>query len=170
MAGSEQTGVEAARANLFHGAMWLLTPTPRTPDFALENGKRLVSALGATPLILDAEQHDQLLAVTSHVPHLTASALMHLFLKARQGHDALGTLVAGGWRDSTRIAAGSPEMWRDICLANAAALSGSLAELSQEIEKLRQHIESGDGEAIFNWLEAAAVERRKQGYMASPTR
>lgn len=165
MAGSEQTGVEAARANLFEGAVWILTPTARTPDFAVENLKKMVTQIGANPLLLDPDTHDQLLAVTSHLPHITAAALVHLFSTARQEHEVVQNLVAGGWRDSTRVAAGSPEMWRDICLANRESLQVALEELCGELNKFRDLLSQADEGGLLTWFESAATARRKQGYM-----
>ncbi len=165
MAGSEQTGVEAARADLFRGATWILTPTPQTPDFAVEKLKKVVEAVGATPLLLDPDTHDALLAVTSHLPHVTATALMHAFMRAQSEHEIAQKLVAGGWRDATRVAAGSPEMWRDIALANAPALQKSLDELIEELGRLRALLLEKDGEALLKWFDEAAVARRSQGYL-----
>jgi prephenate dehydrogenase len=165
MAGSEQTGVEAARANLFEGAKWLFTPSPRTPDFAISNVRKLASAVGATPLVLDPEVHDQLLAVTSHLPHVTASALVHSYMRAREEHEITAQLVAGGWRDSTRIAAGSPEMWRDILLANREAITESLDDLIGELQAVRSMLGDEAGDDILKWFDEAAIARRKQGYI-----
>lgn len=165
MAGSEQTGVEAARANLFEGAMWLFTPTARTPDFAVANAQRLASGVGATPLLLDPDTHDQLLAVTSHLPHITASALVHLFMRARDEHEVANKLVAGGWRDATRVAAGSGEMWRDILLANKEPVLSGVDSLIHELGQLKEALETEDGEALLTWFDDAAVARRKQGYI-----
>ena len=165
MAGSEQTGVDAARGDLFEGAMWLLTPTARTPDFAVANLKKLVTALGATPLLLDPDTHDELLAVTSHLPHVTASALVHVFMNAHREHEVAQHLVAGGWRDATRVAAGSPEMWRDICIANKPALLDGLAHLMTEMETFRALLESSDESGLYTWFDDAATARRKQGYV-----
>jgi len=170
MAGSEQTGVDAARADLFKDAMWLLTPTSRTPDFAVANLKKLVENLGATPLLLDPDTHDKLLAVTSHVPHITASALMQVFLQSRAEHEIVQKLVGSGWRDATRVAAGSPEMWRDICLANRASVGRSVADLVMELNRFQALLEKSDGEALFDWFDSAATARRKQGYVPRSTR
>lgn len=168
MAGGEQTGVEAARANLFEGAVWVLTPTARTPDFAVSNLKKLVKELGATPLLLDPDTHDQLLAVTSHLPHITAAALVHVFSTARQEHEVVQHLVAGGWRDATRVAAGSPEMWRDICLANKESLAVAMQDLTKELRTFTELLESADDAGLQSWFETAASARRKQGYMPLP--
>lgn len=165
MAGSEQTGVAAARADLFEGAMWLLTPTNRTADYAVSNLKQLVTALGSTPLLLDPDTHDKLLAVTSHVPHITATALVHVFLQARSENELVQQLVASGWRDATRVAAGSAEMWRDICLANREAVRDTVNQVMRQLSWLQAALDSGEPEPLREWFEIAATARRKQGYV-----
>jgi prephenate dehydrogenase len=164
MAGSERTGVEAARADLFEGAIWVLTPTAGTPPPVVNQLVELVEALGATPLLLDAHIHDALLAVTSHLPHITAAGLVHIFAKSRDKSDVAQQLIASGWRDSTRIAAGSSDMWRDICLANGPAITKSLDEFIEELQDLRNMIQEQNGEDLHDWFERASVVRRKQGY------
>ena len=164
MAGSERTGVEAARGDLFEGAVWVLTPSASTPPPVVNQLLTLVEAVGATPLLLNAQAHDAMLAVTSHLPHLTASALVHVFAAAQRDSDVAQQLVAGGWRDSTRIAAGSAEMWRDICLDNAPALTRSLDEMIEQLQNVRDLLVGRESDALFEWFESAAVVRRKQGY------
>lgn len=164
MAGSERTGVEHARGNLFEHAIWIITPAKETPETEVTRLKDLVEAVGATPLILDPQTHDQLLAVTSHVPHVTAAALVHLFSKTQDDHEVVQKLIAGGWRDSTRVAAGSPEMWRDICLANSTAIGENLDEVIAELQKLRGMLQEKNGEEINTWFESASSVRRKHGY------
>lgn len=161
MAGNAETGPLAARANLFEGATWILTPTPRTEAGALRTLRELVVQLGARPVEMTPETHDQLLAVSSHLPHLTASALVHAFLQSKAQAPQIAELVAGGWRDSTRVAAGSAEMWRDICLDNAPSLELALDEFIGELQRLRGFVEARDGEKLEVWLEEAARERKK---------
>lgn len=164
MAGSERIGVENARGDLFDNATWILTPEENTPAAELGKLQKLIEGIGARPLILDPRTHDRLLAISSHVPHVTAAALVHLFNHARDGHDVIEQLIAGGWRDSTRVAAGSPEMWRDICIANATPIGQSLDELITELQKLRDLLKDNKAEEIGHWFEAAAQTRRKHGY------
>lgn len=164
MAGSERTGVEAAQANLFEGAIWVLTPAAGTPEQEVTRLVSMIEALGAMPLLMDAAVHDSLLAVTSHLPHITAAALVHLFAASHRQHEVTQQLIAGGWRDATRVAAGSPEMWRDICVSNAPALSEGLDDLMQELRRLRQLLSDQDADGLLEWFEAASVVRRRQGY------
>ena len=161
MAGSEQTGVEAARATLFERATWILTPTPRSGSAALLRLTEIVEAVGARPLAMDAARHDEVLAVTSHLPHMTAAALMHALARTGLPTAQAQLLVAGGWRDSTRIAAGSSEMWRDIALANRAELLHALDALSADLAAFRAALEREDGAAIESWLQNAARMRRE---------
>lgn len=159
MAGSEKKGAQAAREGLFEKATWILTPTRYTDSEALKSLQLLISQVGAKPILLDAETHDNLVAVTSHLPHVTAAALTHVFAAAHATNAAAPALVAGGWRDGTRVAAGSPEMWRDICLANREAVLHALDELSLELDRFRLALQQSDGAALGQWFDAAAQER-----------
>ena len=158
MAGSEQTGVEAARTDLFENARWILTPTAQTNADALNHLTSIIEKMGAQVIEMDAARHDEVLAVTSHLPHMTAAALMHVFGSLKDENAA--RVVASGWRDSTRIAAGSSEMWRDIALANRGALLNALDEMDDSLQQFRAALQSENGEEIENWLEAAAKLRR----------
>lgn len=164
MAGSERTGVEYAKGSLFEKAIWILTPTHSTPAPELEKLKAFVAALGATPIILDPQTHDQLLAVTSHIPHITAAALVRLFNQTHDNHEVVAQLIAGGWRDSTRVAAGSPEMWRDICLANAEPITENLDVLILELQNLRNLLQEKNEDEMRDWFNDAALTRRRHGY------
>jgi prephenate dehydrogenase len=164
MAGSERTGVEYARGDLFENAVWMLTPSTSTPTAALASLQELITGIGAKPLVLDPKTHDELVAVTSHLPHATAAALVRIFNATNEKNETVSQLIAGGWRDSTRVAAGSSEMWRDICLSNAAPIIQNLDALVAELQNLRNVLQEKDGEALAEWFEAAAVTRRKHGY------
>jgi prephenate dehydrogenase len=159
MAGSEQKGAQAAREGLFANATWILTPTAQADAGALRSLEILVGEIGAKAILLDPTTHDDLLAVTSHLPHVTAAALTHVFAVARAKNPVAPALVAGGWRDGTRVAAGSPEMWRDICLANRDAVLEALDALSLELDRFRDALRKKDGDALGDWFEIAARER-----------
>jgi prephenate dehydrogenase len=159
MAGSEQKGAQAAREGLFQNAAWILTPSAGGEAGALGRLEALVGEIGAKPIFLDPVTHDDLLAVTSHLPHVTAAALTHVFAVARSKDPVAPSLVAGGWRDGTRVAAGSPEMWRDICLANREAILEALDAMSLELERFRTALQKKDGDAVEKWFEIAARER-----------
>ena len=108
MAGSELDGLDGADAAMFEGAVWVLTPTAETADTTFAAVARIVSDLGAEVVALPPDRHDTLVAVVSHVPHLTAATLMTLADQRAEEHAALLRLAAGGFRDMTRIAAGNP--------------------------------------------------------------
>ncbi|PKQ16012.1 MAG: prephenate dehydrogenase/arogenate dehydrogenase family protein [Actinobacteria bacterium HGW-Actinobacteria-7] len=160
MAGSERSGVTAARADLFAGAYWLLTPAADTDPDAYRAVHALVSAIGARVISVDAEAHDQAVAIVSHVPHVAAAALVDLAsIHAGEGGELM-RLAAGGFKDTTRIAAGSPELWTGICLDNADALAGGLAELRGVLRDFEVLVRSRDAVGITTWLSSAADVRR----------
>ncbi len=118
MAGSEQDGVEGADPELFEGAVWVLTPTSETDASVYTQVASVVSSFGAEVVAVAPERHDALVAVVSHVPHLTAATLMGVAEVRAEEHAALLRLAAGGFRDMTRIASGHPAIWQDICREN----------------------------------------------------
>ncbi|RIH86675.1 prephenate dehydrogenase/arogenate dehydrogenase family protein [Calidithermus roseus] len=154
MAGSEKAGVEAAHAGLLQNAVWVITPTPETPPQALERLRHLVKELGAYPLEIPPALHDRLVARISHLPYLLAVALNHMV--ARDEHqELLMFLAAGGFRDLTRVASGSPRMSRDMVVSNREALREAVEELRAilaELEELLEHPEE--------LLEAALAAKR----------
>jgi prephenate dehydrogenase len=132
MAGSEQAGFAAARADLFEGAPVILTPTSRTPLEMEQRAAQFWRALGGRVVRLDPDLHDEYVAQISHLPHLLAAALA-----ARVSPEALD-LAGGGFRDTTRVASGSPELWLEILSSNAPALSRHLELLIRDLQNLRQ--------------------------------
>lgn len=160
MAGSELSGVTAARSDLFDGAYYVLTPTTTTDAEAYRRVHSYLASLGARVLSVDAADHDRAVAIISHVPHVTASALVEL-AKAHAGQgDELLRLAAGGFKDTTRIAAGSPDLWTGICLDNAEALTAGIEELRDVLGRFAAHVRAGDAGAIREWLARAADVRR----------
>ncbi|MEZ5229312.1 MAG: prephenate dehydrogenase/arogenate dehydrogenase family protein [Acidimicrobiales bacterium] len=137
MAGSEQDGIDGARGDLFQGAMWVLTPTDHTEEASLAMVAGVVSKLGAEVIALAPAVHDRLVAQVSHVPHLTAAALMTLADESSVEHRALLRLAAGGFRDMTRISAGRPSIWPDICVANRDAIVAGLDGLITRLSDVR---------------------------------
>ena len=132
MAGSEQTGLQGADPDLFEGAVWVLTPTAATNLESFNRLKGVVMSLGADALVLSAADHDRLVAVVSHVPHLVAATLMNAASDGAEQDGALLRLAAGGFRDMPRVAAGHPGIWPDICTENAEAdREGVLAEITR---------------------------------------
>ncbi|HZB71612.1 MAG TPA: prephenate dehydrogenase/arogenate dehydrogenase family protein, partial [Acidimicrobiales bacterium] len=171
MAGSEQEGVEGADPQLFSGAVWVLTPTPGTDPAAHVLVRSVVSSLGAEVVELTPDRHDALVAVVSHVPHLAAAALMGLAAERAEEHEALLRLAAGGFRDMTRIAAGHPGIWPDICVENRSAISDVLGRLEQALASVRALVEGEDRAGLLAELEAARAARANlPGRAADPTR
>ena len=127
MAGSEVNGIEGARPDLFKGAHWILCPDADTPAEHFPRLHELVTSIGARVIALPREDHDEAVAVVSHVPHIMASSLVQLASRHADDQQALMRLAAGGFKDSTRIAAGSPELWCGIA-PGAASLSELLAD------------------------------------------
>lgn len=161
MAGSEQVGVEGADGDLFLGATWVLTPTALTDPMAYTRLRSLLVTLGATVVALAPDQHDSLVAVVSHVPHLTAATLMDLAAGLSQEHAALLQLAAGGFRDMTRIAAGQPTIWPDICADNAAAIVETLDMLIDALGTMRTRVAEHDHTELLAVLTRAADARRR---------
>ncbi len=143
MAGREQTGIEAAEVGLFEGCAYCLTPTAQTPTEALTHLSEIVQQLGAHPLVLDAGRHDHLVAGISHVPFVLSSVLVQALYRDEDWSD-MTRLAAGGFRDMSRLAAGSPTMYRDICLTNKEAILGWLDALAWQLEHVRSIIAMSD--------------------------
>jgi len=160
MAGSEQVGVEGADPNLFEGSTWVLTPTQATDAGAFTRVRDVVTSLGAHAVAVSPSDHDLLVAVVSHVPHLTAAALMTLAAEGADEHAALLRMAAGGFRDMTRIAAGHPAIWPDICAANRGAIVSTLDRLIDSLSSVRKLVDSEDRDGILALLQSAHVARR----------
>ncbi|MDQ2730183.1 MAG: prephenate dehydrogenase [Armatimonadota bacterium] len=163
MAGSHESGMEAADPALFVGARYLLTEDGQTPRCTLDRVEALVRALGAEPLWMDARDHDRLTARISHLPHVAACALVECAANFElSGVDALA-LASTGFRDTTRVAAGHPTMWTDICLTNRAGLLEALDAYQSALALLRTRISEAEEAEIKDWLESAAAVRRGMG-------
>lgn len=159
MAGSEQEGVAGARADLFHNAVWVLTPTDLTDDNALVKVRSVVASLGADVVSLAPERHDALVAVVSHVPHLTAATLMALADERSEEHQVMLRLAAGGFRDMTRIASGHPGIWPDICQENSEAICSALDRFIAALHDVRALVAEGDRSGLLGLLENARAAR-----------
>ena len=160
MAGSEQEGLVGARADLFVGATWVLTPTPRTDPEVFATIRSWVSEFGAEALAVTPELHDALVAVVSHVPQLAASTLMNVASRGSDEHAVMLRLAAGGFRDMTRIAASHPAIWPDICLANRDAILDALDAYLLELTRVRSVVADGDRRALLSLLADARAARR----------
>lgn len=160
MAGSERNGIDGARPDLFKGANWILCPDEQTVPEHFQMLHELIIGIGARVVSLRREEHDSSVAVVSHVPHVVASSLVHLAMHHADESRALMRLAAGGFKDTTRIAAGSSKLWCGIAFDNAQALSAGLDEMAGIIESFSDALAAGDRDAFTALLEEAASARR----------
>ena len=161
MAGSEQRGLSGARFDLFRGCTWVLTPTPATQPAMYSALHGYLREVGASVVAIDANDHDRLVALASHVPHLLAGALMNEATKTAEQDPVLLQLAAGGFRDMTRIAAGDPAIWPDILFENREAIDQTLAALEDRLDALRKALASDGRVTIEQSLQDASVARRQ---------
>lgn len=158
MAGSEKTGVRAASPNLFENAICVVTPTGKSNRAATRKVEQLWKAVGARVLSLTPAAHDALVSRSSHLPHVVA-AMMVNFVLGGEHPEEQGMLCANGFRDTTRIASGSPEMWRDIAMANRQNLSRALDTFSNRLRDFRRALKKGDSRDIVSFFEQAKQKR-----------
>jgi prephenate dehydrogenase len=161
LAGAESSGVEHARADLFDGATWYLTPTERSSGVLYERLHRLLHGLGARPAAIDAETHDTILATVSHLPHVLANVLVAQ--AARALSDGGERMPASGpsFRDATRVAGASSTIWTDIYMSNSDALGAQLDDTIARLQAVREALGAGDTGRITAWNEGAAADRRR---------
>lgn len=160
IAGSEQSGPGAARADLYRGRRVVLTPQTETRGEATATVRALWEAAGAQVETLDAERHDRIFAAVSHLPHLAAFALVD-DLAQRADSETFFRFAASGFRDFTRIAGSSPEMWRDIALANRDAVAAELDAYLEALQTLRQAVGAEDGDALLKIFSRARAARER---------
>jgi prephenate dehydrogenase len=161
LAGAETSGVEHARADLFDGATWYLTPTPTTGGILYERLHRLLHSLGARPVAIEPEIHDTILATVSHLPHVLANVLVSQ--AARTLADGGERLPATGpsFRDATRVAGASSGIWTDIYLSNRDALISGIDDTVARLQAVRDALDAADAPRITDWNDAAATDRRR---------
>ena len=159
IAGAENSGATAARADLFQHRKVVFTPLPENPVLIVARVRSAWEWCGGEIFELTPEAHDRVFAAVSHLPHLLAFALVHE-LAVREDSGLYFRFAAGGFRDFTRIAASHPEMWRDICLANRAALLGELDCYQERLGELRDALAHGDGAALEETFGVARTARR----------
>jgi prephenate dehydrogenase len=164
IAGKEKTGAAAGSDHLFQGTRCILTPTKKTDPHALARIQQLWQETGATILTMDPHLHDQILGAVSHLPHVAAFALINALADLRDHRLPALDLAGhsgGGLRDTTRIAASSPEMWRDIFLWNRDNVVTFIEAYEQALQELKRLIRTGDGAGVEKVLERAKAEREK---------
>jgi len=154
MAGAEKMGVAAARADLFLDAVCVITPTKKSNKIAVAKVGRLWKAVGCRLLKLKPERHDELVSRSSHLPHVAAATLAALVLDSASPRQQ-AALCANGFRDTTRIASGSPEMWRDISLANRQNLSRAVGAFVADLQKFQRLLKKSNGATLSRFFERA---------------
>jgi prephenate dehydrogenase len=157
MAGSADEGIEGADAGLFEGATWVLTPTATTDPATFTAIRDLVALTGAEVVAVDPELHDALVATVSHLPHLAASALMHV-ADAQPNHETLLRLAAGGFRTLTRLSGRSAGIWPDICVENRTAIVEVLDRYVKELERVRDLVAAAERAPLLEFFEVARAE------------
>ncbi|MBK1700921.1 prephenate dehydrogenase/arogenate dehydrogenase family protein [Thiococcus pfennigii] len=158
IAGTEHSGVEASFPELYRHRRVILTPLAETEPRALALVQRAWEACGAEVSLMEVDHHDEILAATSHLPHLLAFGLVDTLARMRE-NDEIFRYAAGGFRDFTRIASSSPVMWRDICLANGEAVGAMLQRFAAELNELADTIQDGDGERLLEIFSRAKAAR-----------
>jgi prephenate dehydrogenase len=160
LAGSEQQGLEAARANLYEQAVVVVTPPDGKAGPAVESLKKFWENLGATVKVMTPDEHDRVVARTSHLPHIAAA-----LVSATVGRDGdprqIGTYCGPGFRDTTRIAEGSPEVWHDIIQSNRECLAGELAEFKFALERVSSMVEKGNFDQLLKFLKNGRSKRKQ---------
>jgi prephenate dehydrogenase len=164
MAGSEKAGIEAARANLFEGATCVVTPTESSQESTIERVSGFWSGLGSKVLTLSPEEHDRHVARISHLPHLLASVITRAALRSTP---EASKCVGSGFRDTTRIAAGDPDLWTGIVRQNRTEILNSLKEAASELTELIEIIESVDDETLRRFL--AEAKQLRDSIPAAPS-
>ncbi len=161
LAGAETSGVEHARADLFEGARWYLTPTERSGGMHYDLLQRTVADLGARPQAIDAEAHDRLMATVSHVPHVIANVLVQEAAAALAEESERLPEVGPSFRDTTRVAGANPAIWEDIYAANSEAVADAIDAVSGRLADAARIIRAGEGDAVGAWHRAAREDRRR---------
>ena len=156
VAGAETAGVEHARADLFEGAVWYLTPSATSSGIVLERLHRFLTALGARPMAIDPGSHDRLLAAVSHLPHVLANVLV----SQAAGRGDLPR-VGPSFRDATRVAGANSAIWTDIYIANRDAIAAEIDGAVDRLQAAAKTLRAGDPAALTEWNESAAIDRRR---------
>lgn len=153
MAGSEKTGYQNSTIQLLENAFYVLTPTAKTPEFMINTMKKLVTDIGAIPIVLQPENHDDIVAAISHVPHIIAASLVNMVREHDDAKEHMHALAAGGFKDITRIASSSPVMWENICLTNSDSITRFIDLYIQYMTDMKTAIEQKDGTFITQFFE-----------------
>ena len=155
MAGSEKTGYENSSDHLLENAYYIITPGARSSQRNVNRLVAVAEAIGSIPIVLDYNRHDQITAAISHLPHIVASSLVNLVKDSDSEEGLMKRLAAGGFKDITRIASSSPEMWEQICMTNRKKLAVILREYIGSLEKTLEELEQGNHKALYELFESS---------------
>jgi prephenate dehydrogenase len=161
MAGSERSGVVHASADLFQNACCIITPTRTASNETADRVAVFWRSLGARVVRLDPVQHDRVVSAVSHLPHMTAVGLLLVAAQLGEDPNLLATLIGNGFKDSTRVAAGPPEVWRDICLENRGPIADSLERLAEDLLVVAEEIRDGQSIRLLERLQRAQEFRKR---------
>jgi prephenate dehydrogenase len=161
IAGSETSGVEHARADLFQGAAWYLTPGQRSSGVLYERLHGLLVSFGARPVALDADSHDRLLATVSHLPHVLANVLVSQAARTVDREDEPLPRVGPSFRDATRVAGANSGIWTDIYIQNAEAIADEVDATITQLTEVANALRAGDASAVQTWNDRAREDRRR---------
>jgi prephenate dehydrogenase len=161
LAGAESSGLEHARADLFEGAAWYLTPSQNTSGVLYERLHRLLHGFGARPAAIDPETHDAIMATVSNLPHVLANVLVSRAAAALHAGDQRLPATGPSFRDATRVAGASSAIWTDIYLSNADALAAEIDKLSDHLSEVRSALAARDRPWLQAWNDDAALDRRR---------
>lgn len=157
MAGSEKNGIQAASPLLYENAYYFLCPRPDTPPAAVELLKTVVAMLKAYPVVIEAGAHDQIVAKISHLPHIAAASIVQVL--ENDGELSHMTFAGGGFRDTTRIASGKPDIWKDILTYNRQAVLRYVERLEDKLGEFRQLLENGNGDGLYEFFSRSKAVR-----------
>ncbi|MEY8337117.1 prephenate dehydrogenase [Lachnospiraceae bacterium 62-35] len=159
MAGSEKTGYENSSDHLLENAYYMITPSSQSSKEQVERLIMVAKALGSIPKVIDPKQHDFAVAAISHLPHIVASSLVNLVRDSDSKEEIMKQIAAGGFKDITRIASASPDMWEQICMTNMENISSILEEYIHSLETVLKHLKNRDKEAVYQLFESSRTYR-----------
>jgi prephenate dehydrogenase len=161
LAGAETSGVENARRDLFEGARWYLTPTPKTGGLLYDRVQRAISEIGARPQAIEVDTHDRLMASVSHLPHVVANVLVTQAASALDEEAEHLPEVGPSFRDATRVAGANPAIWGDIFAGNREAVASEIESAVERLTEAAELLRTGDRGAVTAWQEQAGRRRRE---------
>ncbi len=159
MAGSEKTGYENSTDHLLENAYYIITPTLLSRESDVRRLVNLAKMIGSIPIVLDYRRHDEITAAISHLPHVVASSLVNLVKDSDGEEGMMKRLAAGGFKDITRIASSSPEMWQQICMANRENLADILRQYISSLQAILKDLETSDSQALYDLFETSGRYR-----------